>query len=183
MRDKLPPRDLFVRRLHLDDRKDVCDHFLRLDAQARRARFCGAVGDSGVSQYARSVVVPGSIACGAFVDGQLIGLAELHCLFGSWPLTAEAAFSVEPKWQDNGVGDALFERIFAIAQNRGVKTLQIMCLKDNRRMQHLATKHHAQLSADQDVVAAMLHTHWPTPSSIVEEIVGEIRGRSHMFLW
>lgn len=183
MRDKLPPRDLVVRRLYAGDKEDVCDHFLRLDARARRARFCGVIGDSGVSQYARDVFGPGSIACGAFVEGRLIGLAELHGLLRSWPLTAEAAFSVEPKWQDNGVGDALFERMFAIAQNRGVKTLQMMCLKENRRMQHLASKHHAQLSANQDVVAATLHKHWQTPSSIVEEIVGEITGRSHMFLW
>jgi len=182
MRDMLPPQDLLVRRLHVGDKEDVCDHFLRLDSQARRARFCGAIGDYGVSQYARGVVVPGSIACGAFVKRRLIGLAELRGLFRLWPSTAEAAFSVEPKWQDNGVGDALFERLFAIAQNRGVGTIQMTCLKNNHRMQHLASKHHAQLLADQDGVAAMLHTQWPTPSSIVEEIVGEIRGYSHVFL-
>lgn len=182
MRDKLPPKDLFVRRLHMGDKKDIREHFLRLDAPARRARFCGAIGNSGVSKYARSVVVPGSIACGAFVDRPLIGLAELHGLFRSWPLTAEAAFSVEPKWQDNGVGDALFERMFAIAQNRGVKTLQMMCLKENRCMQHLASKHRAQLLADHDETVATLYANWPTPSSIVEEIVGEIRGQAHIFL-
>lgn len=181
MRDKLPPRGWAVRRLHVGDQGEVCDHFLRLDIQARRARFCGAIGDDAVSKYAHTVIGPCCIACGAFADGQLIGVAELRGLYQSWPATAEAAFSVEPKWQENGVGDALFERMFAIAQNRGVGTIQMTCLKDNRRMQHLAYKHRARLLVDHDVVAAELCTNWPTLTSIAAEVVGEIRGYSPLF--
>jgi len=181
MRNKTPLQNLLVRRLHAGDGHDIRDHFLRLDVQSRRARFCGAIGDTGVSNYAGSVLGLGSVVCGAFVDEQLVGLVELRGLFRSWPSTAEAAFSVEPKWQDNGIGDALFERMFAIARNRGVRTVRIICLKDNRRMQHLALKHNARLWANQDQVEAVLRTKWPTPRSILLEFLSEIRGYSNVY--
>ena len=57
-------------------------------------------------------------------------------------MTAEAAFSVERDWQDQGIGDALITRVIAAAQNRGVNRLDMICLPENRKMQHLAVKHH-----------------------------------------
>ncbi|MBV1927175.1 MAG: GNAT family N-acetyltransferase [Rhodobacteraceae bacterium] len=182
MGEKKPPRDLAVRRLYAGDKEDICGHFLRLDIQARRARFFGALSDNSVSNYALNILRYDSVVCGAFVSGQLSGLAELHDLFRSWPPTAEAALSIETRWQNKGIGGALFERMFTIAQNRGVRTVRMTCLKDNRRMQHLAFKHHARLLADLDHTEATLHTNWPTPRSVVEEIVGEIRGYSNVYL-
>ncbi|MGJ8570836.1 MAG: hypothetical protein ACSHXI_09065 [Hoeflea sp.] len=73
----------------------------------------------------------------------------------------------------------MFERMFAMAQNRGVRTIQMMCLKENSRMRHLAAKHHALLRNDQDANDAVLHPYWPTPASVLEEIVGETRGYTH----
>ncbi len=101
-----------------------------------------------------------AIVCGAFVDGQLRGLVELRGLFQSWPSTAEAAFSVEPDWQNIGIGDALFERMFAMARNRGVRTIQMICLRENSRMRHLAAKHDARLHFNQDATEAILHLLW-----------------------
>ena len=181
MRDKKPPKDLVVRRLYAGHQEDICDHFLRLDVQTRRARFFGAANNSGILKYVQNILWYDSVICGAFVAGQLRGLVELRGLIHSRPSTAEAAFSVEPRWQNNGIGDALFERMLAIAQNRGVRIIQMMCLKDNRRMQRLASKHHARLLANRDVVEAVLHVNWPTPGSIAKEIIRETRGYSHMF--
>lgn len=170
------PHDLVVRRLHVGDQVSICDHFLRLDIQSRRARFCGAISDGGVLNYAQNIFRHDSITCGAYVGGQLRGLVEMRGLFHSWPSTTEAAFSVEYEWQNIGIGDALFERMFAMAQNRGVRTIQMLCLKENSRMQHLAAKHEAQLLLDQDSVEAVLHPSWPTPASMAEEINGETKG-------
>ena len=181
MHFKKLPQDLIVRRLHRGDQADICDHFLRLDGTARRARFCGAVSNEAVLAYAHKVFRPNSIVCGAFIDAQLRGLGELRGLFRGWPTTAEAAFSVETKWQNIGIGDALFERMFAMAQNRGVREIQMLCLKENGRMQTLAFKHHARLSVDQDAIAAVLHPGRPTPGSIATEIIGETIGYSHLF--
>ena len=180
MPDKKRPQDLLVRRLYAGDQADICNHFLRLDVQSRRARFCGGVSNEGVLEYAQHIFRYDAMVCGAFVGGHLRGLVELRGLFHSWPSTTEAAFSVEPEWQNIGIGDALFERMFAMAQNRGVRTIQMICMKENGPMQHLAVKHHAQLIFDRDAVAAVLHPDWPTPGSIAKEIIGETRGYSHL---
>ena len=172
-------QDILVSRLYAANHDNIYDHFLRLDIRSRRARFCGRVSDDGILEYAQNIFRGDSIVCGASVDGQLRGIVELRGVFHSWRSTTEAAFSVEPCWQNIGIGDALFERMIAIAQNRGVRTIQMMCLKENSRMRHLATKHHALLRSDQDVVEAVLHPYWPTLASVVEEIVGETRGYAH----
>ena len=169
------PQTILVGRLYAANQDKIRDHFLRLDLRSRSARFFGAVSDDRLSDYALNIFSGDSIVCGASVDGQLRGIVELRGVYRSGRSTTEAAFSVEPEWQNIGIGDALFERIFAIAQNRGVRTIQMMCLRSNSRMRHLATKHHALLSNDQDATEAVLHPYWPTPASMVEEIVGEAR--------
>lgn len=180
MSDERTVNDLVVRRLRFDDQSDICDHFLRLDALTRRARFLGAVNDNGVMRYAQNILRYDSIACGAFVCGQLRGLVELRGLFHSWPSKTEAAFSVETDWQSIGIGDALFEQMFAMAQNRGVRTIRMMCLKENSHMRQLAVKHNARLEVDNDVVEAILHPAWPTPRSIAVEVIAESREYSNL---
>lgn len=180
MHHQKSPRDLIIHRLHASNQSNVCDHFLRLDVQSRRARFCGAVSDATVLQYAQGIFRYDNVVCGAFVGEQLRGLVELRGLFRSWPSCGEAAFSVETDWQSIGIGDALFERMFAMAQNRGVRTIQMTCLRENSQMRHLAAKHSASLMFDQDAVEAVLHPYWPTPTSIVKEIVGETMGYTRL---
>ena len=179
MRLNRHPQDILVSRLYAANQDSIRDHFLRLDIRSRRARFCGTVSDVGVLEYAQNIFRYDSIVCGASVDGQLRGIVELRGVFHSWRSTTEAAFSVELDWQNIGIGDALFERMFAMAQNRGVRTVQMICLKENSRMRHLAAKHHALLRDDQDAIEAVLHPYWPTPASVVKEIVGETRGYAH----
>ena len=179
MRLNRHPQDILVSRLYAANQDNICDHFLRLDIRSRRARFCGAVSDDGILEYAQNIFRDDSIVCGAFVDGQLRGIVELPGDFRSWSSTTEAALSVEPDWQNIGIGDALFVRMFAMAQNRGVRTIQMMCLKENNRMRHLASKHHALLRNDHDAIEAVLHPYWPTPASVLKEIVGEARSYAH----
>ncbi|WP_205389888.1 GNAT family N-acetyltransferase [Sulfitobacter sp. SK011] len=179
MRLNRHPQEILVSRLYAANQDKIRDHFLRLDILSRRARFCGAISDYRILEYAKNIFRGDSMVCGASVDGQLRGIVELRGDFHSWPTTKEAAFSVEPDWQNIGIGDALFERMFAMAQNRGVRTIQMMCLKENSRMRHLATKHHTLLRSNHDAVDAVLHPYWPTLESVMKEVVGETRGYAH----
>ncbi|MCZ4352207.1 GNAT family N-acetyltransferase [Roseovarius aestuarii] len=164
-----------VRRLHAHDLPEIRDHFLRLDAQSRHERFCGSISDAGVVTYAKNIFHHDSIVCGASIDGQLRGLAELRGVTHTRHGITEAAFSVEKMWQNMGIGDALFERVLTIAQNRGVRTLQMICLKENNRMKRLAARHNAELRYGLDEVEAILHPKWPTPLSMAQEFFGEHR--------
>ena len=167
---------LFIRRLWPTDQPEISEHFSRLDQSSRRMRFGGAVSDDFVNDYAQSLLELGSVAYGAFPDGELRAVGELRGVLDRWPAAAEAAFSVQSDWQDHGIGEALMTRVIAAAQNRGVASLNMVCLRDNSRMQHLAEKHNAVLSVLPTEVTAFLDQPWPTPASVAEEVTGEALG-------
>ncbi|WP_162409297.1 GNAT family N-acetyltransferase [Acuticoccus sediminis] len=140
MSDKAAFASVVVRRLRRSEMNLVIDHFMRLDDESRRRRFCRPVNDA----YLRSYVMgekyrPGHIE-GVFVDGVLRGIAELRPLGGEYRGHAEAAFSVELPFQRRGLGTRLFERLVLRARNHGIHTLSMACLPENRAMQTLARR-------------------------------------------
>lgn len=168
-----------IRRLWKSDQAQLIDHFQRLDPATRRLRFGAMVNDGFVRNHAEQILSVDSVIFGAFPDGELRGVAELRGLLGSWPRSAEVALSVEPGWQDGGIGDALLGRLIAAAQNRGIKTLHMLCLRENTRMQNLAQKHNATLVLHIGDIEATLDPSWPTPMSMFEEIFGDSRSYLH----
>lgn len=164
-----------IRRLWKCDQPTLVDHFQRLDPQTRRLRFCATVSDGFVREYAEQILSIDSLVFGAFPDGELRGVAELRGLLDSWPRSAEAALLVESEWWGEGIGDALLNRLVAAAQNRGIKTIHLLCLRENTRMQNLAKKHDAILEFDIGSVEATLDPPWPTPMSMFEELFGDPR--------
>ncbi|MGK7753511.1 MULTISPECIES: GNAT family N-acetyltransferase [unclassified Roseovarius] len=171
-----------IRRLWPADKRLLLDHFARLDPETRRLRFGASVTDEFVTRYAETVLGLDSVVYGAFVEGDLHGVGELRMLLNSWPVRAEIALSVDPDWQHEGIGDALFVRMLAAAQNRGVRSLYMMCLRENERMQRLARRHDATLTFDIGEVEATLDPPWPTALSLAEEMVGETRTYLHAVL-
>ena len=145
------------------------DHLLRLDHESRRNRFCGAIAEDTIRSYAATARGGDVILHGFFVDGVLRGVADLRILGRE----AEAAFSIEKPWQSHGVGSALLERSLLAARNRGVKLMQVCCLMENRRMQHLARKFEAELSFDFGAVIGTMETPYPTPLSLMSELVAD----------
>ncbi len=165
-----------IRRLWQSDQSDLIDFFSRTDLQTRHLRFCSPVSDDYVKSYAESLVSSDTVAYGAFTDQTLRGISELRILPDSWPRNAEVALLVEPAWQERGIGDALFDRVLTAAQNRSIKSIYMLCLKENKRMQHLAKKHDAVLHFDIGAVEAALTPPWPTPMSLFYEMFTETRG-------
>jgi GNAT superfamily N-acetyltransferase len=84
---------------------------------------------------------------------------------------AEAAFSIEKPWQSHGIGSALFERSLLAARNRGIQLLHVYCLFENQRMQQLARKFEAELSFDFGTVIGKVENPYPTPLSVMQELV------------
>src|SRR5262245_55604918 len=119
-----------IRKLWSGDRDLYRDHLLRLDPASRRSRFGGGVSDDFIRNYVELSHQLGSVLHGFFVDGVLRGVGELRPL-GEGP-EAEVALSIEPEWQNRGVGAALLERTLLSARNRGIRRLHMACLADNR---------------------------------------------------
>src|SRR5271165_5435532 len=67
-----------IRRLWPPDKESFRDHLLRLDARSRHERFAGGMSDDFLAQYAENCFGKGDLIYGAFVDGKMVGAAELR---------------------------------------------------------------------------------------------------------
>lgn len=172
MLDPLPDGGL-IRKLWIGEADQYRDHLLRLDAESRRTRFGGTVSDAFIAGHAAS---RGAVIHGFFVDGTLRGAAELRRMGTVFAHEAEAAFSVEQPWQSHGVGSMLLGRTLLAARNRGIKSLHMLCLADNRRMQQLARKFEADLAFDFGSVVGEVDPPRSTPISLLRELVADSHG-------
>ena len=109
MQDVLPEGGV-IRKLWVGETDKYRDHMLRLDFESRHSRFGGGVSDDFIRNYVDLSMSLDTVVHGFFLDGVLRGAAELRPLGLRLPQQAEAAFSVEKRWQSDGVGSALLRR-------------------------------------------------------------------------
>ena len=162
-----------IRKLWIGEADRYRDHLLRLDAESRHSRFGGGVSDEFIRNYVGTTFGLSAVVHGFFVDGVLRGAAELRPLGPAFVREAEAALSIESDWQSHGVGSVLLDRTLLAARNRGIKTLHMSFLADNRRMQELARKFAAELSFDFGGVVGEVAAPRPTPLSVFREVVAD----------
>ncbi len=167
------PEGGVIRKSWIGETAKYRDHILRLDADSRRNRFAGAVSDEFVTRYAELTTSVDAIVHGFFVDGTMRGAAELRQIDAR---QAEAAISVEKRWQSHGVGSALLRRTLLAARNRGFRHLHMACLADNRRMQQLAHKFTAELTFDFGSVVGDVESPRPTVLSLMREVMSDNHG-------
>jgi RimJ/RimL family protein N-acetyltransferase len=139
------PRDGIIRKLWPAETNRFRDHLLRLDRDSRRMRFAHGVSDTFIIDYAGRMNDMGSIVYGYNVGGEIHAAAELRKLGDTWGEEAEAAFSVETAYQDQGLGTEMMGRVIRAARNRGIQRLYMSCLAENSKMQSIAKKHEADL--------------------------------------
>lgn len=170
-----------VRKLWAADIEAYADHLLRLDPASRRNRFGGAVANSFIRRHAANAFESPNVIYGFIAEGAPRGAAELRP-FNPGAGEAEAAFSIERPWQSHGVGTELLERVLLAARNRGIKQLHITCLLENQRMQQLARKFDAELRRDSDCVVGEVETPYPTPLSLMREMIADGTGLASTLL-
>jgi GNAT superfamily N-acetyltransferase len=175
MHEPLPDGGV-IRKLWISETGIYRDHLLRLDGESRRRRFSGGVSDEFIAQHAESTSNLGVLVHGFFVDGILRGAAELRPFGSLFSGEGEAAFSVEQPWQSHGVGTVLLQRTLLSARNRGIKTLQMHCLADNKRMQQLALKFEADLKFDFGSVVGEVDPPRYTALSLMREAAADAHG-------
>lgn len=136
------PRSGWVfRKLWQQDAAALGAHLLRLDREQRGFRFGRAVADEWVARYAASTDWTRSVVLGCWIAGELRGVGEIKMLDEPEPSpTAEAALSVERRFEGRGIGTALFHRGLLIARNRGVRRLTMLCMPENERVQRIIRK-------------------------------------------
>ena len=136
-----------IRALTKADIPQLRDHLFRLDPRSRRNRFLGIISDNYLSTYPERCCEGGAEAIGYFEGGVMRGVAEMHP-DESENSTAEVAFSVEPEFRRSGIGSELFGRLIENARERHIDHLRMNCHPQNREMQALARKFHADIAID-----------------------------------
>ena len=175
--DEAQPSPVEVRRLWPSDKELFRDHLLRLDPRSRHLRFGGGMSDEFLVHYSENCFGKGDLVYGAFIDGKLIGAAELRSNQAIWSeqapfgrdIRAEAAFSVEEGYRRRGIGEKLFKRILRAATNHGVETIEIVCLPENVGMQNLAKKFATHFTFEENSLIGRLTARRPTPLSLLRE--------------
>jgi len=165
-----------IRKLWIGEVGRYRDHLMRLDGESRHSRFGSGVSDEFIDNYVRTIFGPCAVVHGFFVDGVMRGAAELRPIGPAFARVAEAAFSIEAPWQSHGVGSALLDRTLLAARNRGIRTLHMACLGNNRRMQELARKFDAELTFDFGGVIGEVAAARPTPLSLLREVMTDGHG-------
>jgi GNAT superfamily N-acetyltransferase len=162
-----------VRKLWPTETDKFRDHLLRLDKESRRMRFAHGVSDNFIIDYANRMLEMGSVVYGFLEGGEVRAAAELRKLGTTWGQEAEAAFSVERPWQDQGVGTILMGRVIRAARNRGVQRLYMSCLAENGKMQSIARKHEADLRFEYGEVVGEIVPQWPDYFTYLAEAVDD----------
>ena len=145
------------------------DHLLRLSANDRYARFCGFKTDEAIVGYCRGIDWRFTIMVGCFVRGELRAVAELRTEPKVWPGEGELAVSVEPGFQNQGLGSGVIQRILTVARNRTVRRLVLICLISNRRMQAIVRKFLGNLESECGEVTGRIELPWPNQMSLLQE--------------
>lgn len=166
-----PMAKAIIRKLWPTENDKFRDHLLRLDKDSRRLRFAHGVADCFIEDYADRMSDMGGIVVGAFIDGEVRAAAELRKLGDTWGREAEAAFSVERQFQDQGLGSELMGRIIRSARNRGVTLLYMSCLAENAKMQAIARKYDAEMRVEYGEIIGEIVPQTPDYFSIVAEAV------------
>ncbi len=158
-----------IRKLWPTETDKFRDHLLRLDKDSRRMRFAHSVSDPFIEDYASRMAEFGSVVYGYLAEGRVRAAAELRRLGDAWGEEAEAAFSVEKPYQDQGIGTELMGRVVRAARNRGIRRLYMSCLAENSRMQVIARKHEAELRFEYGEVVGEIVPDTPNYFSILAE--------------
>lgn len=158
-----------VSRLWSADRAALEAHYLRLDVADRRMRFFGPVSDSYIRAHCKRIDWSAAAMAGAFADGGLRGVAELRFSHQTPRTGAEVAVSVDAGWRRRGIGEALFGAAMALARNRLVGRISVVCLAENTTMRRLAARCGVVSAGRSEEVLGAVDAAWPSPVSFWRE--------------
>lgn len=116
------------------------EHLLQLETVDRYSRFSGTVSPEFISRRVETLDWSRVVLIGAFLDGLMVGAAELCTDRALWPGEAELALSIDRGMQGHGIGSRLGRRALMVARNRGIAKVHMICLASNRRIQALGRR-------------------------------------------
>ncbi|HEY0955903.1 MAG TPA: GNAT family N-acetyltransferase [Roseateles sp.] len=163
-----------IRSLSRRHRRRIIDHLLSLTPRDRYLRFGYAASDEQIRQYAQGIDFGRDEVLGIFNRRlQLVALAHLAygqpLPGGSGRTMAEFGVSVLELARGRGLGRRLFDAAALHARNRGIDTMFIHALTENRPMLRIAAAAGAVVERDGSESEAWLRLPPDTVGSQVEQ--------------
>lgn len=165
-----PDHDICCRKLGPRDAARYAAHLRRLGTADRRARFMGELAPRAIGRLAGRIDWGRSVLLGCFIDGVLRATAELH---PGPDRIAEAALTVEPRFQHAGLGTELMRRLAVIARNRAIRRLVLVCLAGNARVRRIAEKLGAAVTVLEDEATAVICLLPANPATQMGELLDD----------
>jgi RimJ/RimL family protein N-acetyltransferase len=167
------PRQLPVvyRKLAQAEASLLTAHLRRLDPRDWRARFQGGGDRDSVRLHTKGLDWNQIVVLGAFIDGRLRGVAELHPFMTASGKMGEIALTVEARFQNRGIGTELLRRAINAARNRGIGQIQLLFMTDNHRMRRLIEKFSGAVANDLDQSEGRIKPLPSTFATLLEEWV------------
>jgi GNAT superfamily N-acetyltransferase len=156
-------------------------HLLRLTREDRHCRFAGHVSDAVIAEYCSKVDWFRSVIIGCFIDGTLRGVAELRFDEPRPGWRSELAVTVESAWQNRRIGTELLHRSITACRNRAIRSIYMICLVENRRMQRIARHFDGELVFNEGEAEAQVALPFPDPFTVAREALDE--GAAWMLAW
>lgn len=163
-----------IRSLARRHRHRIIDHLLALDPQDRYLRFGYPASDEQIRKYALGIDFGRDEVLGIF-NRRLKLVALAHLAYAEPTLgepgrtMAEFGVSVAAQSRSRGLGRRLFDAAALHARNRGIDTLFIHALSENRPMLRIAAAAGALVERDGGESAAWLRLPPDTVGSQVEQ--------------
>jgi GNAT superfamily N-acetyltransferase len=167
-----------IRHLGSQHRERVIAHLLRLSAEDRHLRFGHAATDEQIRRYVEQINFQRDEVFGIF-DRSLELIAVAHTAFSDAPQSrdcAEFGVSVSSQARGRRYGARLFARAVMLARSRGVGTMLIHALTENRPMLKIARNAGAQVRQQGAESEAYLQLPPATLNTRVSKIVAERLG-------
>ena len=128
---------MVARKLTVLDKQKIVYHLQSLQGEDRRLRFGGTVSDTYIQQYVENSFDTNYKWFGVdHIDGSLIAA----CHAAVTKDQAELGCSVNPEYRNQGLAQSMFERAVTWIRTKGITTVFMHCLTENRAMRHIASK-------------------------------------------
>lgn len=162
-----------IRRVWWHERDRLTEHLLRLPSEDRYQRFGGYLSDGEIRAYTERKQWFSGYVVGAYMRGQLRGVAEFELRNRDWPREAEVALSVEPAFRWQGIGRRLFKSLLLLARNRFVHRIYLTTQADNVAVRRLARNSGMQLHPENGHLIGARALQWPDGLSMLDEMIFE----------
>lgn len=120
-----------------EQRLQLADHLKRLSSDDRYLRFGNVVSDAFIDKYVERSYNDTNRWFGLIDDDHVVGAIHLARVTSK---KIEMGLSLDMEYRGKGYGQLLFDRGFVWARANGANQIYVVCLTQNKAMQHIARK-------------------------------------------